>query len=156
MTIKKKATIKSRTLFHHLKEITSNQSPDYFDTLSESDKKTWSTFMIVKFLSMNENWTPIINEIQKIAHTLEPSVLYKLLINVIPKSNVFLKYIKAADDAKFESWVVELFAKHFQTSNAKSVDYLKILYASDEGRDVIQDVCESYGVEPTKIKKLKL
>ena len=61
----KKTTIKKKSLFDHIKEITSVQNPNYWETLSEDDKKTWSNYMVHRFLSMKMEWIEVVNELQK-------------------------------------------------------------------------------------------
>ena len=58
--------MKPKGLFDHINQITSNQTNDYWNTLTESDKKTWSNYMINRFLSMKMEWTDFVNEIQKL------------------------------------------------------------------------------------------
>ena len=61
MTKKKNKQV---NLFSHLKQIKEVQNPDYWDTLSDTEKKTWSTFMINRYLSMNIDWIDTIAEVQ--------------------------------------------------------------------------------------------
>ena len=53
-------TQKAKTLFDHLNNITAIQNPDYYDKLSDEDRKTWSNFMIHRFLSMNYDYVELI------------------------------------------------------------------------------------------------
>ncbi len=80
---------KSKTLFDHIKNITSVQNPNYWETLEEGDKKTWSNFMIHRFLSMNSEWIEVLSEIQPYTQTLEPKYLYLLLIGLLPKGKYY-------------------------------------------------------------------
>ena len=50
----------AKTLFDHLNAISKDQKPDYFRDLSEEDKKTWSNYMIHRFLSMNYDFVDLI------------------------------------------------------------------------------------------------
>ena len=54
----------SKKLFDHIRMITDEQDPNYFDKLSEEDLKSWSNFMINRFLSMNEEYCEVVNLIQ--------------------------------------------------------------------------------------------
>lgn len=150
----KKKTKKAKTLFSHIKQITSVQDVDYWDTLSEADKKTWSNFLIHRFLSMNEEWTELISEIQPVSQTLEPKHLYLLLIGLIPKSKKYVKWIKGKKQDKYEPWLVELMIIEFECSKEEANDYLNILYSTKEGREMIQFICQKYGTDKKKIKKV--
>ena len=75
--------MKKKSLFDHINQITSVQNPNYWDDISEEDKKTWSNYMTHRFLSMKMDWIEIVNEIQK--YQLEPKELYKFYTDILPK-----------------------------------------------------------------------
>jgi len=147
---------KPKTLFDHIKAITSEQNPKYWDTLEESDKKTWSNYMIHRFLSMNSDWIEVLSEIQPYTQTLEPKQLYLALIGLIPKGRYYLKYTKGKKENKYESWLVDLIKQDFVCSIKEAEDYCEILYSTREGRENIKYICEKYGIEKKQITKLKL
>jgi hypothetical protein len=70
----------AKSLFDHIKAITNEQNPDYWVTLDDGDKKTWSNYMIHRFLSMNKDWIQVLSEIQPYTQVLEPNQLYLALI----------------------------------------------------------------------------
>ena len=146
----------AKTLFNHLTAITTDQNPKYWDTLDESDKRTWSNYMIHRFLSMNGEWVELLSDIQPYTQTLEPKQLYLALIGLLPKGKYYLKYMKGKSDDKYEKWLVDLIKQDFQCSSKQAEEYLEILYASREGRENIKYICEKYGVESKTITKLKL
>ena len=84
----------AKKLFDHIRAITNEQDPNYFTNLSEEDLKSWSNFMINRFLSMKPEWVELIATILPLTQTLEPAEMYKLYINIIPKGNHFLKAFK--------------------------------------------------------------
>ena len=147
---------KPKTLFDHLKAITQYQDPNYWEKLSDADKKTFSNFMVHRFLSMNPDWVDIISDLSVYTQTLPPDILYKTLIGLIPKGRYFLKYVKGKKDEKYEPWLVELLVIDFSVSKKEALDYLEILYATREGRENIKYICEKYGIEKKQITKLKL
>lgn len=153
---KKETTEKTKTLFDHLKAITSEQDPNYWDTLSDGDKKTWSNFMLHRFLSMNIDWVDTIADLQPLTETLPPEMMYKLFIGLIPKGRHYTKYIKGKKDEKYEGWLVELIKIDYQVSEKEATDYLDILYSTREGRETLKYICEKYGVDSKQITKLKL
>ena len=146
----------AKTLFDHIKAVTQFQDPKYWDKLEESDKKTWSNYMIHRFLSMNPDWIETISEIQPFTQTLEPKQLYQLLIGLLPKGRYYLKYTKEKKETKYESFLLELIKQDFQCSSSEALDYCEILYATREGRENIKYLCEKYGVDKKEITKLKL
>lgn len=146
----------SRSLFDHIKAITSEQDPNYFDKLGDDDLKSWSNFMINRFLSMNPDWIELVSTILPFTQTMDPKDVYKLYINIIPKGKYYLNYVKGKKSAEYEDFIVELVKKEYSCSEKQAEDYLDILYSTKEGREHIKYVCEKYGTEKKLISKLKL
>ena len=144
------------SLFDHIKQITNVQNPKYWDTLEEADKKTWSNYMVLRFLSMKYEWIETIAAVQPYLQEVPPKAMYLALIDLLPKGRHFMKYMKAKSADKYEGWLVELVAKHYEVSKLQAEDYLKILYASRTGKERILQLAEDYGTEPKIIKKLKI
>ena len=111
--------IKRKSLFDHIKHITDVQSLNYWDDISDEDKKSWSNYMVNRFLSMKMDWTELVNEVQK--YQLKPKELYKVYIDILPKKKHWLKYIKGDKSMKYPKWVYEIVAK-YQLSDAQVVD----------------------------------
>ena len=146
----------SKTLFDHIKAVTQFQDPNYWDKLEESDKKTWSNYMIHRFLSMNSDWIEVLSEIQPYTQTLEPKQLYLLLIGLLPKGRHYLKYTKGKKVNKYEDWLVDLLKEDFMCSLKEAEEYCEILHSTREGRENIKYICERYGIDKKQITKLKL
>ena len=146
----------SKTLFDHIKAVTQFQDPKYWDKLEESDKKTWSNYMIHRFLSMNSDWIEVLSDIQPYTQTLEPKQLYLLLIGLLPKGRHYLKYTKGKKVNKYEDWLIDLIKEDFMCSLKEAEDYCEILYSTREGRENIKYICERYGTDKKQITKLKL
>jgi len=147
---------KVKSLFDHIKMITSEQDPNYWNTLTEGDKKTWSSFMIHRFLSMNPDWVEFIAELQPYTEILEPEQLYLFYIGILPKGRYYLKYVKGKSEGKYEKWLLELLKIDYNCSLKEAHDYCEILYATKPGREHIKYVCEKYGTDPKDVTKLKL
>jgi len=146
----------AKKLFDHIAAITNEQDPKYFDKLTEEDKKSWSNFMINRFLSMKPEWVELIASLLPLTQTLEPREMYKLYINVIPKGKHYLKYTKGKSDEKYEEFIIELIKKEFDCSEKQATDYLEILYSTREGRENIKFIAEKYAMDKKSITRLKL
>lgn len=146
----------TKKLFDHLNAITAEQDPKYFDKLSEEDLKSWSNFMINRFLSMKPEWVELIASLLPLTQTLEPKEMYKLYISVLPKGKQYLKYTKGKSEDKYEQFIVDLLKKEYDCSENQAIEYLEVLYASREGREYLKYVCEKYGIDKKQITKLKL
>jgi hypothetical protein len=146
----------AKKLFDHLNAITAEQDPNYFDKLSEEDLKSWSNFMINRFLSMKPEWVELIATLLPLTQTLEPKEMYKLYINVIPKGKQFLKYTKGKSEDKYEQFIVDLLKKEYDCSENQAIEYLEVLYSTREGREYLKYLSEKYGIDKKQITKLKL
>lgn len=146
----------AKKLFDHLNAITAEQDPNYFDKLTEEDVKSWSNFMINRFLSMKPEWVELIASIQPLTQTLEPAQMYKLYINILPKGKQYLKYIKGKAEDKYEQFLIDLIKKEYDCSERQAIEYIEVLYSTREGRENIKYVCEKYAIPKKEITKLKL
>jgi hypothetical protein len=146
----------AKTLFDHINAITQDKDPKYWDKLDESDKKTWSNYMILRFLSMKPEWIELIADISPYIQEAPPKAMYLALIGLIPKTRAFLKYMKPASADKYEGWVIELVAKYYEVSKLEAEDYVHILYQTTAGKTHIKEIAEAYGTDPKQITKLKL
>lgn len=146
----------AKKLFDHLNALTAEQDPKYFEKLSEEDIKSWSNFMINRFLSMKPEWVELIASLQPLTQSLEPKEMYKLYINILPKGKQYLKYTKGKAEDKYEQFLIDLIKKEYDCSERQATEYTEVLYASREGRECIQYICERYGLTKKEISKLKL
>lgn len=147
---------KALSLFDHLKQITDVQNPKYWDTLSEADIKTWSNYMVFRFLSMKYEWVELIADLQPYLQEIPPKSLYLSLIDLIPKSRTFLKYISPVKSENYEDWIIDLVAMKYEVSKLEAEEYVKILYSMKGGHSKLKEIAQNYGVDDKMIKKLKL
>jgi hypothetical protein len=145
--------VKAKTLFDHLNQITAVQDPSYFGKLSDEDKKTWSNFMIHRFLSMNYDYVELIAEIQPLTQALTPELFYKVLIGIIPKGKVFLRYIKGKSDDKIDTEIVELIILEYSCSKNTAIDYYEVLMNINGGKEYIDYLKGKYGMKTEEKKK---
>ena len=145
-----------KKLFDHLNALTAEQDPNYFDKLTEEDIKSWSNFMINRFLSMKPEWVELIASLQPLTQSLNPEQMYKLYINILPKGKQYLKYTKGKADDKYEQFLVDLIKKEYDCSERQATEYIEVLYSTREGRENIKYICEKYAIPKKEVTKLKL
>ena len=109
--------------------------------------------MLHRFLSMNVNYAPIVNELQKYP-SIPDRAHYQFLTNILPRGKQYNKYIKGSKDEKYEKWLVELVAKHYQVSKVEAITYLEIYYA--QNKNGLRELCEMYGIGKKELKQVKL
>ena len=136
------------TLFDWVTEIKTKKRK--WNTFSVTEQKTFSPYMIHRFLSMNQNYTELVNDFQKY-YTLEPKQVYEFYKDVIPKKRSFDKYIKAKKEETYPEWVIEILCEYFKESKNHIIEYLYLMEKSE-----LRTILEMYGTDSKQIKKLKL
>ena len=150
----KKSLVKKKSLFDHVNQVTAVQNPNYWEDISDEDKKTWSNYMVNRFLSMKSDWIDLVNEIQK--YPLEPKELYKVYTNILPKKKQWLRYIKGDKKMDYPKWVYEIVAKDMQVSMREAVASVEIYAMSTGGQSELADILLKYGTEDKEVRKLGL
>ena len=146
--------IKKKSLFDHIKQITDVQNPNYWDEISDDDKKSWSNYMDNRFLSMKPEWITFVNDVQK--YPLQPKELYKVYTDILPKKRQWLKYIKGDKKMKYPNWVYEIVAKHLQCSMRESSDAVDMYEISTGGQAELKDILMKYGRTEQECRKIGL
>ena len=146
--------IKRKSLFDHIKHITDVQSPNYWDDISDEDKKSWSNYMVNRFLSMKMDWTELVNEVQK--YQLKPKELYKVYTDILPKKKQWLKYIKGDKSMKYPKWVYEIVAKYLEISLREAAAAVEVYEMSHGGQAELIDILIKYGRTEEEIRKIGL
>ena len=90
MAIKSENTVKAKTIFQHLSGI--KEKKESWASLSDMDKKSFSPFIINRWLSMNLDLLPIVNILQKYTiGFLSARDVYKVYLDFLPKKKTFDK-----------------------------------------------------------------
>ncbi len=147
--IGKKSSIKKKSLFDHINQVTAVQNPDYWEQISEEDKKTWSNYMVNRFLSMKPEWVELVNELQK--YNLEPKELYKLYTNVLPKGKQWLKYIKGRNDMNHPEWLINIVRNNDEYSRKEAIQAIEMLMLTEGGMMELGETARKWGIEERKI-----
>jgi len=141
--------MKTKSLFDHIKQITDVQNPNYWDDISDADKKSWSNYMVNRFLSMKMEWVELVNELQK--YNLQPKELYKLYTNVLPKGKQWLKYVKGKNQMDYPNWLINIVVNHEKISKKEALEYIGMLMLTEGGMLELGQLAQKWGVEPKKI-----
>lgn len=148
-------TNKGKELFDFLNGITTDQSMNFFDTLTDAEKKKYknSRYMIHRFLSMNPSYAQVVNAVQQYTNIPERAH-YMFLTSMLPKGRQYNKYIKGEKDERYEAWLVDIVSKHFNVSHTEAIQYLEIYY--NHNKEALTMLCKSYGIDSKMLKKAKL
>jgi hypothetical protein len=140
-----------KNIFGWLEEITVNKSP--LDIISDESWDTWNSYMVHRYVSMNQDYIDIVNLVQKI-NPQNKKQIYSIYKEMIPKRKMWLKYIK--NEAKKEQKELEEYvAKYFDCSLGEAEHYIDILRG-----DGVREILDEMGIESKEsdklIKKAKL
>ena len=150
----KKSLVKRKSLFDHINQITAVQNLNYWDKISDEDKKSWSNYMTHRFLSMKMEWIDLVNEIQK--YNLQPKDLYKLYTNVLPKGKQWLKYIKRRNKMEYPNWLINIVSNDMEISKQEAYDAIEMYYLTEGGMLELGQLAQKWGIEPKKIEEAGL
>ena len=122
---------------------------DWID-FTEDEQKSFNTFIINRWLSMDKEFIEIVNYFQKYSiGTLEPREVYRWYCDILPKGKRFNKYIKGKKDKKYDKELLDIIIKHFECSNIQARENLELINKND----LIQ-ILQMYGTDKKTIKRL--
>ena len=139
---------KPATIFDHLANITWKKTP--WDTLDEASQKSFSPYLINRWLSMNPDYIEIVDMFQQ--YTIGPlskKHVYQLYFDFLPKQKSFNKYIKGKKQDKYNKDLVKLIADHYQVAKIEAEEYIGLL-----GKDNLTSILKKYGKVDKEIKGL--
>ena len=139
---------KAKTIFQDLSGIKEKKLE--WNSLSDMDKKTFSPFIINRWLSMNLDLLPIINVLQKYTiGLLSARDVYKVYLDFLPKRKTFDKYIKGKKEGKHNKELLSYLSNWYGVSQREVIEYLDIL-----PKDEVIKILMKYGLTEIQSKKL--
>ena len=136
------------TIFEWINQINYIKSP--WNSFSEDDQKSFNVYMINRWLSMDQNLIEIVNYFQQYSiGLLHPKEVYKWYCDIIPKGKRYNKYIKGSKKVKYDSKLVSIICKHYESSKNECIDYIELL-----SKDEVSSILKLYGIDKKQIKKL--
>jgi hypothetical protein len=134
-----------KEFFSILKYLTWEKKP--WSKLTEVEKEAINPYMLHRYISMCPDYIELVNLIQQIPST-EKEKIYRVYLDLIPKRNVYLKYIKSSNKSTSND-LLEKLALYFESSKREIGDYLDVLSKGE-----IKEILESLGTEEKELKKL--
>ena len=132
-------------IFDWLKEITLKKSE--WSSFTEDQKDEFNSYMVNRFLSQDSNYIDIVKIVQKIPYT-EKGKIYNIYKSLIPKRNVFLKYVKSSTPT-YPQKLLEYVANYIECSQTEAGEYIPLL-----GKDNVKNALISQNVDKKEITKL--
>lgn len=141
------------SLFDHVKHIRGEQSPTYYDDLSEENRKTFNHFMLLRALAMDSEVVQEMAFLYRYFHLIPSPQFYKLLIALVPRSTRWVPWIKTKV-VKHSPEVLTAISNHYKVSKRQANEYINVLLASDDGKERLADLCRSVGLRDKETENL--
>jgi hypothetical protein len=143
---------KAASLFDHLSFITDKKRK--WETLSEADQKSFSPYLINRWLSMTPELIEYVDMFQRYTiGILTPRDVYKLYYDFLPKQKFFSKYVKGKKRTEHNEELIQIIQNHLQISEIEAIEYTEILKIQEKDY-IFKELLERYGKDEKTIKKL--
>lgn len=140
---------KAKGLFDHINHLRQVQDPKYFDTLTDADKKSWSNYMVCRFLSMQPELIECVNDVS-VYWEQPPEKFYQILLLIMPKpAKAYFPYIKSKNEKKWSKELMELLRKHYEESERNVEEYLNLLTTEE-----LRRIVGMYGYTEKEVENL--
>lgn len=147
--------MKAKTIFNHIKQLTSKKDIQYFDNLSVEDSKSYNVYMINRFLSMKYDWIDIVNYVQQFSQQLGKKGIHRVYDEIIPKGNTYLEYIKPNVNIVYNQIAVSILKKHFEIGENQAKEYYDTFLSSKELLYSFLEIIKKYGLASADYKKVE-
>ena len=134
-----------KDLWGWLNEITLYKTP--VENISEESWDKWNSYVVNRYVSMDIRYIELANYVQTIPYDNKQQ-LYQIYREIIPKSKVFLKYLKSRTKKK-PATLIEYVAKHFECGLGEAEEYIDIL--RDHGT---RSILYKMGMDEKEVEKL--
>jgi len=136
--------IEIKNIFGFLEEITVRKSPP--ENFSQASWEKWNSYMVHKWLSMNEDYIDIVNYVQK-TNPQSKKQIYSIYREMIPRKKTWSKYIKNENKNTYQE-LEEYVSKYYECSISEANSYINIL-----GKNV-KHILEGMGIDEKESKKI--
>jgi len=121
-----------------------------WENFDETEHKTFSPFIVNRWLSMDPHFIEVVNYFQKYSiGLLKAKDIYTWYCKMLPKGKRFNKYIKGKKKLSYDNELVSLICKHFEVSKKECNEYIEIM-----NKQQLISLLELYGKNAKEIKKL--
>ena len=134
-----------KNIFEWLNEITLYKTP--IEKISEESWNVWNSWLVHKYVSMDIRYVELANYVQTLPYENKQQT-YTIYREMIPKTKVFLKYIKSRNK-KQPATLVEYVAKYFECGLGEAEEYIDILRIYG-----LRDILWKMGVDDKETEKL--
>ena len=120
------------TLFEHLSNVTINKVPWENTSIFT---KNYSQYMMNRFIGMQNEFLPLITELNQI--TIDDETHYNMLLNYMPKQRIFFKYIKK--NKELDKLTEQTLMSVFDCSPQEAYEYSELI-----PKDFLKEFVKTY------------
>ena len=132
-------------VFDWLKQINTLKQPA--SHFSNSDWEVFNSYMIHRFMSMNQEYIEVVNYVQEMPPQ-EKRMIYNIYREFIPRNNQWNKYIKSKIKQPSKE-LLDCLAKYWECSQNEAKDYITLLDTTQ-----IRRILADQGLEKKEITKI--
>ena len=141
------------SLFDHVKHIRGVQDPNYYNNLSDENKKSFNPFMLLRALAMDDECVASMAELYRYFHLIPSPQFYTILCALTPRNNRWVPWIKAKV-VKHSPDLLNLISKKFEVSKRQANEYVNVLVATEEGLQQLVGLCQAMGLSDGEVEAL--
>lgn len=143
---------KAKGLFDHVNEIRNSKNPNYFESLTDKDKKSFNHYMICRFLSMDPSCIYEVSYLSKIFDKMDSKSFYRVCCALIPRAK-YTPYIKSKNK-KPNADLVGYVCLRFDESLEHAAEYCKVLGRTESGLENLREICRAFGKTDKEIERM--
>ena len=128
------------------------QNKQFWDSLDEREVKKYSQYMVNRYVSMAPEFIDIANDFQK--YKVSDKHHFLFFSEVIPKNNIYLRYVKRKKTMDWPKLFLEVVAKHFEVSLREAQDACEMYMISPGGKLELREILNRYGIQDKEISKV--
>ena len=122
-----------------------------WDSFSDADKKSFSPFMVIRYLSMSKDFLPLVNHMQNYCiQDMPHKAVYQFWCGILPKKKTYLKYI-SGNKRKVNKDLIGYLVDYFEISTKQALDYYDLLTKDD-----LKSILKEYGKSKKEMKSMGL
>ena len=141
----------SKSVFDNINDVSYKKTP--VDSYTELDWKSYSSYMVNRWVSMNPAAIELSNLIQK-HYSLDKKTHYKFYSDILPKQKMYMKYVKGAKSTKYEPELIDIVCKYYEISKFEIKTYLDLIFSKKICILELKEILMKYGHSEKSIKKL--
>jgi uncharacterized protein YcsI (UPF0317 family) len=146
-----------RNLWDHITQVRSKKESGYWDSLSESERKQWNTYMVNRGVSMNPDLCPVVNEVQHLTMEMPDEAAYRMYKHLLPPDDTYYKYVKKKEEGSDfpKDWMIEYLVDFYGCSVSEAKEYFEIFMKDEKHKSRFKEVMRNYPLEEDEVKDLK-